>query len=235
MVNDYFLKLGEKICSKLNDIGYSYCKGNIMAKNPQWCKPVSEWEKYFAGWVATPEPQNLLDAMIFFDFRNAYGNEALTDRLRKTVSFLIDEHPVFLFHVASDAYNTKSQQITSVVPDKSTEMIDLKAAINLITRFARTYSLKNKFWCTNTVDRLNAIKTMKVVSENTIDEILFSYNILMKLRLKNQVEQIDGNLPLSNLLNTKKLLEIEWSLLKKVLSLFPSYQNKINDDFRVKS
>ena len=63
----YFLNLGEKVCATLDAMGYSFCKGNIMAKNPQWCVSLTEWKKYFAIWIATPEPQNLLDAIIFFD------------------------------------------------------------------------------------------------------------------------------------------------------------------------
>ena len=59
-----------------------------MAKNPQWCKPLSVWEKYFTDWITTPEPQNLLDATIFFDFRNIYGDESITERLRDTISVI---------------------------------------------------------------------------------------------------------------------------------------------------
>ena len=56
VTQEYFLKLGEKVCSGLNYIGFSYCIGNIMAKNPQWCKPLLVWEKYFENWISTPEP-----------------------------------------------------------------------------------------------------------------------------------------------------------------------------------
>ena len=68
-VNEYFLKLGKRVCDSLDYIGYSYCKGDIMAKNPFWCKPLSVWESYFIGWITTPEPKNILDASVFFDFR----------------------------------------------------------------------------------------------------------------------------------------------------------------------
>ena len=66
-IQNYFLKLGELVCNALDTIGYSFCRGNIMAKNPQWCKSLYVWDNYFRSWIATPEPQNLLDATIFFD------------------------------------------------------------------------------------------------------------------------------------------------------------------------
>ncbi|MDO9614895.1 MAG: putative nucleotidyltransferase substrate binding domain-containing protein, partial [Bacteroidota bacterium] len=185
-------------------------KGNIMAKNPVWCKPINAWEKYFAKWIVTPEPQNLLDAMIFFDFRNIYGKEEFTDRLRETIGVLIKQQSVFLYHLAHNTFNLKTQQISSgtIISDKNTETIDLKNAVSVLVMFARTYSLQNNIWGTNTIDRLNALKTKQVLNENTVDEIIYAYNFLMGLRFKNQVKLLVSNLPLSNSLNTKGLIEI---------------------------
>ncbi len=232
---DYFNKLGEKVCDSLNYIGYSFCKGNVMAKNPHWCQPFSVWEKYFTEWITTPEPQNLLDATIFFDFRSVYGDEEFTQRLKNTIGILIKEHSLFLYHLAYNTYNTKLQQISTgnIISDKNTESIDLKNAVNPIVMFARTYSLQNNIWCSNTIDRINALKTKNIINTTSADEILFAYNFLMKLRFKNQIYLSDNNLPLSNTLNPKKLIEIEFNILKKILSLIPSYQNKINVDFRL--
>ena len=99
--------------------------------------------------------------------------------------------------------------------------------------FARTYSLQNNIWSTNTIERLNSLKSKQIIEKNTIDEIIFVYNHLMKLRFKNQINLLDNNLPLSNLLNTKSLIDIEISILKKLLSLIPAYQNKLSVDFRI--
>jgi len=38
-VQSYFLQLGTKVCSWLNQAGYTYCDGNNMAQNPEWCQP----------------------------------------------------------------------------------------------------------------------------------------------------------------------------------------------------
>ena len=206
-----------------------------MAKNHQWCQPVSVWRKYFADWINTPEPQNLLEATIFFDFRNIYGDEEFAESLRKTISNLIEKHSLFLYHLAYNTYNTKPQQISSEskFSDKNTESVDLKNAVNLIIMFARTYSLQNNIWCSNTIERLNVLKTKQIINANTVDEIIFAYNFLMKLRFRNQIDLSDNNLLLSNSLNTKKLIDIELFILKKVLSLIPAYQNKISVDFRI--
>jgi len=235
LVSEYFHKLGEMVCNSLNQVGYTFCKGNIMAKNPQWNKPISTWKKYFTSWITAPEPQNLLDATVFFDFRNVYGNPELATDLRKTINDMIPNQAVFLYQLANNTFNAKIQQISSVnnLANKEGEIIDLKSSINHIIMFARTYSLQNVISATNTLARLNALEAKHIIAKNTIDEIIYSYNFLMKLRFRNQMSLIEKNLPVSNSLNTKSLNLIEISTLKNVLSKIPDYHNKIKIDFRL--
>ena len=199
-VNEYFLKLGKRVCDSLDYIGYSYCKGDIMAKNPLWCKPLSVWENYFIGWITTPEPKNILDASIFFDFRTVSGDETITERLRKRVSDSIKENPLFLYHLAYNTFNTKPPHISSgnILTDRNADIIDLKSAVSPITMFARTYSIQNNIESSNTFDRLIALKEKQILTETTVDEIIFSYNFLMKLRFRNQADLLKNNIPLSN-------------------------------------
>jgi CBS domain-containing protein len=231
----YFLKLGEKVCYALDYMGYSYCKGNIMAQNPQWCASLTDWKKYFANWIATPEPQNLLDATIFFDFRNCYGDESLVENLRKTINHAIEEYPTFLYHLAYNTYYTKPQHLSSnlLLPDKSSDSVDLKSALSPIIMLARTYAFQHNILATNTRERLEAIKEKRIVSSTTIDEVLFVYSYLMKLRFSNQVDLLEKKLPYSNNLNIRDMTDIEVYMLKKALSTIPEFQNKVKLDFRI--
>ena len=234
-VNKYFIKLGEMVCNSLNHIGYPFCSGNIMAKNPQWCKPISAWEKYFTNWISTPEPQNLLDASIFFDYRTIFGDESFTEKLGKKINNLVNNNPLFLYHLAYNTFNTKNQHFSSakILSDKNADSIDLKSAMVPITMFARTYSLQNNIGYSNTNERLTALKKRNIINEATVDEIIFAYNYLMKLRLRTQADLLENKMPLSNSLNSRMLIDMELYLLKKILSAIPEYQNKIKTDFRI--
>ena len=234
-VNEYFMKLGGKVCHNLNAIGYTFCKGSIMASNSQWCKPFKTWENYFTGWITTPEPENILDASIFFDFRTVFGDETLTEKLRNKVSSTIKDNPLFTYHMAYNTYNIKPQHISSVniLSDKSGAIIDLKNAVIPIIMFARTYALQNNIWCSNTIERLTTLKEKNIISDNAVDEIVFAYNFLMKLRFRNQVDLSENNMQLSNSMNTKNMIDLEIYILKKVLSVIPEYQNRIKTDFRI--
>lgn len=234
-VNSYFLKLGETVCNSLNEIGYAFCKGKIMAMNPQWCKPLSDWEAYFVRWMASPDPQHLLDASIFFDFRSVYGEEKLTDKLHEVVSSGIKVNPQFIYHLAHNAFNTKVQHVSggNILSEKHADVVDLKSAVVPIILFARTYALQHNIAVTNTIERLKTLKQKHLISDATTDEMLYAYNFLMKLRFRNQLELLELNLPLTNMISTKKMMEIELHLLKKVLAVIPDFQNKIKIDFRI--
>jgi CBS domain-containing protein len=233
-VKAYFNTLGKKICNDLNYAGYTFCAGNIMAKNPKWCGPVSLWKQYFTNWMSLPEQQNLLDACIFFDFRNVFGPQVFTENLHSVIAANARDYPLFLYHLANNTVQTKIEHLpTGILSDKNEDIVDLKNALIPIIMFARTYALRHDIRCSNTIDRLVALKDRRFVSEATIDEIMYSYNFLMKLRFRNQVYLSEKNLPLSNELHYKTLPEHEIHLLKKVLSSIRDYQNKIKTDFRI--
>jgi PAS domain S-box-containing protein len=235
IVKSYFLLLGEYICSVLNHAGYSYCIGNIMAKNEQWCQPVSVWQKYFTGWISSPEPQNLLDATIFFDFRTICGDPEPANKLKNSTNMLIKEYPSFLYHLANNTFTLKPPQIFSVntLTEKNADVIDLKNAVSFFTMFVRAYSLQNNIDACNTLERLMTLKSLQIVNQSAFDEISYAYNFLMKLRFRNQAEYAENKLPLSNILSVKKLIDIELTILKKVLAVIPVYQSKIGNDFRI--
>lgn len=235
IVKAYFEKLSANICNSLNYVGYAFCKGNIMAKNPVWCQPISKWEAYFRKWISTPDPQNLLEATIFFDFRFIAGNNILSNQLQNSIANYINSQPSFLYHLAHNIHIVKTQQLsgTSIISDRNHDLIDLKNAVNVIIMFARTYSLQNNLNQTNTLERLQSLKSNHIIKPETIDEIVFTYNFLMKLRFRNQLDLLESKQPLTNIINIKKLLEFEISILKKALTNIQSYQSKIVTDFRI--
>jgi CBS domain-containing protein len=81
----YFRKLAGFVTDGLDACGYARCPGNTMASNPRWCQPLARWYGYFHDWIRVPKPDALLHASIFFDFRPAAGDPALTDELRHSI------------------------------------------------------------------------------------------------------------------------------------------------------
>ncbi|MCB0214802.1 MAG: cyclic nucleotide-binding protein, partial [Anaerolineae bacterium] len=96
---DYFASLAAFVVDRLVAAGFPPCPGGYMATN--WCMPLGEWQDLFAGWIARPEPQALMEAGIFFDFRRVHGDLSLEPLERQ----LADAHAngIFLAYMAQAA------------------------------------------------------------------------------------------------------------------------------------
>ncbi|HSO66831.1 MAG TPA: DUF294 nucleotidyltransferase-like domain-containing protein, partial [Desulfatirhabdiaceae bacterium] len=102
-VRAYFMELGETVCTWLDQVGYEFCKGDVMAKNPQWCQPVSVWKQYFSNWTHQAEAEDLLQASIFFDFRGGYGDMTLVNDLRQYLMDTLLGWAGFFRHMTENA------------------------------------------------------------------------------------------------------------------------------------
>ncbi len=102
---EYFKALGEKVCDGLAELGYTYCKGDIMASNPAWRLTLAQWKQHFDRWIARPTPKTLLNASIFFDLDGAAGHTALADELKAHLADRASGHRPFLACLAENARN----------------------------------------------------------------------------------------------------------------------------------
>lgn len=76
-LRELFLPFTRAVNQALAECGFPLCDGEVMAGNPRWCLSIAEWQTNFGAWVRTPEPEALLNAAIFFDFRALAGDAAL--------------------------------------------------------------------------------------------------------------------------------------------------------------
>jgi CBS domain-containing protein len=233
----YFLNFGNKVCTWLDEVGYDFCKGGVMAKNEQWCQPLAQWKKYFAKWIHTAEPEALLQASIFFDFRPGYGNEGLIEELRSHLFKALDGWPGFFRHMAENAlYFTPPIGFfrNFVVESKGEhrDAFDIKAAIQPIVDYGRIYALKNRIDLTNTMQRLDQLLTRELITEQEHNELETAYSYLMQQRFVRQVTALleeDGR-P-DNYINPKKLSRIEQTTLKEIFKRIEKFQGKLRFDF----
>jgi PAS domain S-box-containing protein len=235
-VQAWFNNLGEIVCDHLNTIGYRYCKGRVMAKNPLWCKPLQSWKNYFSQWISTPEPKNLLDISIFFDLRSIFGSARLVDDLRRHIDFVSDGQSSFFYNLADNILSIKpSIGITGTLHAEkkdNKELFDLKTALGPYIAFARIYALFYKIPATNTIDRIQALYGTQAIPLTTMKEISYGYDLLMMLRYKHQIVQQEKTFEVNNLVDLRDLLEVEEVVLKKTLSQVADFQNRLNIDFK---
>jgi CBS domain-containing protein len=234
---DYFQRLGSKVCAWLAQAGYPACKGNFMASNPRWCRSLAEWQKNFTGWITRAEPQELLEFSIFFDFRTVYGDATLAQKLRQHVHDLLREQPAFFPHLARNAllFSPPFRLFGNIyLGGGSAEhagQLNLKDTVMSIVDFARLYALRHAIDHTHTLDRLDELVERKGLIPASRDEVVASYDFVMRLRLQRQLEALQAGQPMDNLVNPRQLRHTEETLLRQAFSQIAAVQKKINYDF----
>ncbi len=236
-VHAYFLSFGEKVCGWLDQAGYSFCNGGIMAQNPKWCQPLSQWKNQFDAWIHTAEPEDLFHSSIFFDFRGAYGNLEIIDELRQFLFSTLVGWSGFFRHLTENAMHFKPplgffRNFLVESKGEHRNAFDIKGAMVPIVDFARIYALKNSLEETNTLERLNQLHLNKVLKEEEYNEIEQAYSFLMQLRFVRQITAImDDGAPPDNYINPKKLTRIEQTMLKEIFKRIEKFQSKLEFEF----
>ncbi len=227
-VAKYFTRLGERICDDLNTAGYRYCKGNIMAKNGKWCQPYSIWKRYFTDWITTSNTQDLLDVKIFFDFRNVFGDEELSEKLQNHIFHVTASFSGFFIYMKESVLNIN-------IPENMQKFktpIDLKLLLLPVVDFARLYSIKHKLNETNTYRRIETINDNGVLPDPLYKEISYYYNYLMQLRLKHQLQCSETGIEIDNLINLAAITGTESMLIKNYFDVLEELRNKIRSDYK---
>jgi len=233
----YFLAFGERVCGLLDEAGYAFCTGNVMAKNPRWCQPLSKWKAYFSSWIHTAEGEDLLRASIFFDFRGGYGDMSLIDSLRQHLFATLEGWSGFFRHLSENALYFRPpiglfRNFLVESKGEHKDKFDIKAAMTPIVDFARVYALKNEIEETNTLERLEQLRIKQVLKRQPYEELEKAYSFLLQTRFVRQVTAImDEDGKPDNYINPKKLTRIEQKMLKEIFTRVEKFQSRLEIDF----
>jgi CBS domain-containing protein len=232
----HFLKVGKFVSDGLTLAGCPPCPGEIMAATPRWCQPLRTWKAYFAEWLRTAEPKDILGLKIFFDFRTVFGEAELARELRRHIDAILAKEPPFLLHYAHYTLQYKAPlsffgHIVLEEGKGGQRTFNIKDALMPVVNFARLYAFKNGVADVNTVDRVHALLELGVIRESLHDEAVKVYDYLMQLRLAHQVRALDRGTAPGNDIEPRELTHIEESLLKQAFAQIGNIQKKISFDF----
>ncbi|RYE36783.1 MAG: CBS domain-containing protein [Sphingobacteriaceae bacterium] len=230
LVRDYFLTFADIVSERLNTIGFVFCSGGFMAKNPKWTHSLSHWKRNYTEWMEESVPETIINFSTFFDCRFIYGEVAIMNDLKSFLDEALKKpmEKVF-FHMANNALQyepplTFFRNIRTITKDKQ-EVFDIKKAMTPIVDLVRIYALKNRVFEVNTGERLKALQQKGVFTETEVQELSQSYYFLMSMRLKNQANQIihDKSDP-DNYIHLDKLTTIEEATLKEIFKIIKNFQ-----------
>ncbi len=235
----YFRHFGRQAIEHLEACGYPLCKGNMMASNPRWRKPYEVWRDYFDQWMNSPQPKEVLNATIFFDFRPEYGRNELGEELRDHLAVQAPAKPFFLMHLARDFISAKPPLtiFKNFVVEKDGEYksrLDLKTqGLTPFVNFARLLALRHGVRETNTLARLEALKQNDRIPKELYSETRDAYEFQMQLRLVNQLRMIEANQAPHNHIDPAELSYLEKQTLKEAFAVIGHIQEYAKAEFRV--
>jgi CBS domain-containing protein len=196
-----------------------------------WCKPLAAWETLFTQWIVKPEPQALMAASIFFDFRSVHGVLSL-EPLEQILSSA-SEQPLFI------AYLVRSAQ--EFVPPlgffgriRSEEgSVDLKkGGIAPIVGLARACALAAGSRERSTLERLISASATGKLSHEGAEILAETFQFLMALRLREQLAALRAGAPPTNQVRLQALSAVERRHLKDAFVSIRQMQDGLGAAFQ---
>ena len=221
----YFKALAERVVSGLIGAGIPSCPGGYMATN--WCQPLDDWLRLFKGWVDTPEPQALLEACVFFDFRSVYGELSLEPLER--VLYETGEQSIFLAHMSQTALEFRPPlNFFRRIRDNDGQVDLKKGGVAPIVHMARFYALQAGMRARSTFERLDAAAAAGKLSRDGADSLSEAYRFLLQVRLREQLVATKAGKPLSNEINLQSLSAREHRHLREAFLGIKALQESIS-------
>jgi CBS domain-containing protein len=234
-----FLDFALGVNQDLDRCGFPLCKGNIMASNPQWCLTLEEWKDQFASWVRVPQPEALLNATIFFDFRPLFGKAELAEAMRRHLLAQTSSSPMFLRAMAHNALDVEPPLgkirdfLTDLEPDQPGKIDLKKYGSRIFVDVARIYALATGVHNTNSVQRLRLASKRLSIRDDEVNAVLEGLDFIQLLRLQHQYLEGEPGKQGDNLINPDSLNELDRRILKESFRQARKIQTRLKLDYQV--
>src|SRR5690606_37432462 len=215
------LPLAERINRDLDTCGFTLCKGNIMASNPQLCLSRQEWGRRFSSFVRESTPENLLGSTIYFDLRVVWGPSEGCDQLREQVLDDIQSNRIFQRMMAENALRHRppvGRFRDFVVARKGEGKATLDLKVQGLTPFvdgARLLALSNGVDVSNTLERLRRLVEQEVIDEQDGAAYEEAYHFIQQTRMQQHQQQARAGQPYSNRLDPDTLNHLDRRILRE--------------------
>ncbi|MCO7035471.1 DUF294 nucleotidyltransferase-like domain-containing protein [Pseudomonas carnis] len=228
------LPLAQHINQSLALCGFSLCKGNIMAGNPELCLSRVEWARRFGAFIREATPENLLGSSIYFDLRVVWGDERGCEQLRQGILDQVADNRLFQRMLAENALLRRppvGRFREFVLTRKHGEKATLDLKVQGLTPFvdgARLLALANGIHANNTLERLRQLVDKAVI--DPLDGAAYeeAYHFIQQTRMQQHQLQTRENLPYSNRVDPDSLNHLDRRILRESLRQAQRLQSSLS-------
>ena len=222
-IRQRLLPIAQQINHHLAACGFTLCKGNIMAGNPELCLSRAEWARRFSAFIREATPQNLLASSIYFDLRAVWGDEQSCQHLRRTILTQVADNRLFQRMMADNALRHRPPVgrfrefvLERKGGDKAT--LDLKVqGLGPFVDGARLLALAHGVEAINTLERLRQLTTLGVIEPLDGAAYEEAYHFIQQTRMQQHQLQTRQNRPYSNRVDPDQLNQLDRRILREAL------------------
>jgi CBS domain-containing protein len=209
-----------------------------MASNPKWCQTEDHWRDSFLTWITKPNPDTLLMASIFFDFRPIYAGTEFPHILRDLLLKAIRKHRLFIRFMAKIALSNRPPMslLKRFVVEKSGEhknKFDLKMrGLTPVVDAARVLSLDLGIKTQNTLDRLAEINQRGVIDNDFYADLRETYDFIVYLQISRHLDALAKGEEPNNFIDPGSLNSLQRKMLKESFAVINRLQKTIEFRFQ---
>lgn len=233
---DYYLELARRVSRMLNEIGFDYCPGDMMASNPSWCLSLEEWKEQFGSWILEPTPKAVMYCTIFFDYRPVFGNKELALGLTEHIFRIMEGQALFLGLLARDALQNpppltffrnfvveSSGEHKDEFDIKARAMMPLADAARVLILNARAGKINNTF------RRFEKLAELEPNNKELYEQAADAYEILMRYRALQGLKNKDSG----RYFNPSELSKMERANLRNCFQPIKELQSLMTTRFQL--
>lgn len=230
-MDGYFKALAGFVCDGLNEAGYVYCPGDMMATADRWRQPLRVWKQYFSGWIAQPDNEAQMLASVMFDLRPIGGEDTLFENLQDETLTAASSNSIFVTHmIANSLKHTPPlgmfRGFATIRSGEHKNQLDLKHnGVVPVVDLGRIYALRGKLTAVNTRARLEAARDQHVISTSGAADLLDAYDLIAESRLQHQARQVRAGEAPDNYMSPTTLSDFERSHLRDAFVVIRTMQS----------
>ncbi|PAU88667.1 cyclic nucleotide-binding protein [Pseudomonas sp. WN033] len=220
-IRSRLLPLAMRINKGLAECGFTLCKGNIMASNPELCLSRDEWAARFDKLIRSATPDNLLASSIYFDFRVIWGEAAGAESMFNEVLEKVAANDLFQHMLAQHAMLSRPPigrfrdfVVARKGADKDTLDLKTEGLVPFVDG-ARILALSHGISDCNTLERFRQLRDKGVIDAKDADAYEEAYHFIQLIRMQQHQCQDRDQLPFSNRVDPDTLNHLDRRILRE--------------------
>ncbi|MCG8684308.1 MAG: DUF294 nucleotidyltransferase-like domain-containing protein [Desulfobacterales bacterium] len=233
---EYFQALAKEVTCDLDRFGFTLCKGDVMATNPEWCRSLGQWLVALDDWVGSTSSEAVRKLTILLDFKPVFGDNRLAATLQTRVFTNFEKHESASHFLVRDDQlfappKTRFNRIRTVRKNGCAKCFNLKTqAIAHIVNGARLFAVNHGIRIPSTLERLKRLKDETVLTKEEFQDFTQAFIFLTRLKLTTHLDGSAKHLP-SNCIDLATLETDLKKNLNKTLDSVARFQKKMADTY----